>query len=292
MESVLESVRKQNTDQMRANLKRRRAFSKFMVGLTVISMLLALTPLFSILGYVIVKGFPALSLSFFTELPAPPGEIGGGMANGIVGTFTLLGIASVIGIPVGLMAGIFLSEYGRNRFGKLVSFLTDIMLGVPSIVVGIVVYALVVLAMGGFSAYAGGIALAFIMIPAVTRTTEEMLKLVPNHIREAGLALGIPKWRVIMLIILPTALRGIITGIMLAVARVSGETAPLLFTAFGNMYWNQSLNEPIASMPVLVFNYAISPYKEWQAQAWAGALTLILIVLVLNVSARLITRKR
>ncbi|MBN6187426.1 phosphate ABC transporter permease PstA [Aneurinibacillus sp. BA2021] len=277
---------------MRANLKRRRAFSKFMVGLTVISMLLALTPLFSILGYVIVKGFPALSLSFFTELPAPPGEIGGGMANGIVGTFTLLGIASVIGIPVGLMAGIFLSEYGRNRFGKLVSFLTDIMLGVPSIVVGIVVYALVVLAMGGFSAYAGGIALAFIMIPAVTRTTEEMLKLVPNHIREAGLALGIPKWRVIMLIILPTALRGIITGIMLAVARVSGETAPLLFTAFGNMYWNQSLNEPIASMPVLVFNYAISPYKEWQAQAWAGALTLILIVLVLNVSARLITRKR
>lgn len=214
------------------------------------------------------------------------------MANGILGTFTLIGIASAIGVPVGLMAGIFLSEYGRNRFGKLVSFLTDIMLGVPSIVVGIVVYALVVLAMGGFSAYAGGVALAFIMIPAVTRTTEEMLKLVPNHIREAGLALGIPKWRVIMLIILPTALRGIITGIMLAVARVSGETAPLLFTAFGNMYWNQSLSEPIASMPVLVFNYAISPYKEWQAQAWAGALTLILIVLVLNVSARLVTRKR
>lgn len=292
MESALENVRKQNTNQLRANLGRRRAFSKFMVGLTIISMLLALTPLFSILGYVIVKGFPALSLSFFTQLPAPPGEIGGGMANGIIGTFTLIGIASAIGVPVGLMAGIFLSEYGRNRFGKLVSFLTDIMLGVPSIVVGIVVYALVVLAMGGFSAYAGGVALAFIMIPAVTRTTEEMLKLVPNHIREAGLALGIPKWRVIMLIILPTALRGIITGIMLAVARVSGETAPLLFTAFGNMYWNQSLNEPIASMPVLVFNYAISPYKEWQAQAWAGALTLILIVLVLNVSARLITRKR
>ncbi|MFT9850413.1 phosphate ABC transporter permease PstA [Aneurinibacillus sp. REN35] len=292
MESVLESVRKQNANQLRANLGRRRAFSKFMVGLTIISMLLALTPLFGILGYVIVKGLPALSLSFFTQLPAPPGEIGGGMANGILGTFTLIGIASAIGVPVGLMAGIFLSEYGRNRFGKLVSFLTDIMLGVPSIVVGIVVYALVVLSMGGFSAYAGGVALAFIMIPAVTRTTEEMLKLVPNHIREAGLALGIPKWRVIMLIILPTALRGIITGIMLAVARVSGETAPLLFTAFGNMYWNQSLNEPIASMPVLVFNYAISPYKEWQAQAWAGALTLILIVLVLNVSARLITRKR
>lgn len=292
MESVLESVKKQKMNKLNAKLGRRRAFSSFMVGLTILSMILALTPLFSILGYVLVKGIPALNVAFFTELPAPPGEAGGGMANGIVGTFTLIGLASLIGVPVGLMAGVFLSEYGRNRFGKLVSFLTDIMLGVPSIVVGIVVYALVVLWMGGFSAYAGGVALAFIMIPAVTRTTEEMLKLVPNHIREAGLALGIPKWRVIMLIILPTALRGIITGIMLAVARVSGETAPLLFTAFGNMYWNQSLNEPIASMPVLVFNYAISPYAEWQAQAWAGALTLILIVLVLNVSARLVTRKR
>jgi phosphate transport system permease protein len=292
MESVLESVKKQKTNKLNAKLGRRRAFSSFMVSLTILSMLLALTPLFSILGYVLVKGIPALNFAFFTELPAPPGEAGGGMANGIVGTFTLIGLASLIGVPVGLMAGVFLSEYGRNRFGKFVSFLTDIMLGVPSIVVGIVVYALVVLWLGGFSTYAGGIALAFIMIPAVTRTTEEMLKLVPNHIREAGLALGIPKWRVIMLIILPTALRGIITGIMLAVARVSGETAPLLFTAFGNMYWNKSLNEPIASMPVLVFNYAISPYAEWQAQAWAGALTLILIVLVLNVSARLVTRKR
>lgn len=292
MESVLESVKKQKTNKLNAKLGRRRVFSTFMVSLTILSMLLALTPLFSILGYVLVKGIPALNFAFFTELPAPPGEAGGGMANGIVGTFTLIGLASLIGVPVGLMAGVFLSEYGRNRFGKFVSFLTDIMLGVPSIVVGIVVYALVVLWMGGFSAYAGGVALAFIMIPAVTRTTEEMLKLVPNHIREAGLALGIPKWRVIMLIILPTALRGIITGIMLAVARVSGETAPLLFTAFGNMYWNKSLNEPIASMPVLVFNYAISPYAEWQAQAWAGALTLILIVLVLNVSARLVTRKR
>jgi phosphate transport system permease protein len=292
MESVLENVKKERVNRLSAKLGRRRAFSAFMVSLTILSMILALTPLFSILGYVLVKGFSALNLAFFTELPAPPGEVGGGMANGIVGTFTLLGLASAIGVPVGLMAGIFLSEYGRNRFGKFVSFLTDIMLGVPSIVVGIVVYALVVLAMGGFSAYAGGVALAFIMIPAVTRTTEEMLKLVPNHIREAGLALGIPKWRVIMLIILPTALRGIITGVMLAIARVAGETAPLLFTAFGNMYWNKSLNEPIASMPVLVFNYAISPYAEWQAQAWAGALTLILIVVVLNVSARLITRKR
>jgi phosphate transport system permease protein len=292
METALENVKKAKANKLNAKLGRRRTFSAFMVTLTVISMILALTPLFSILGYVFVKGFSALNISFFTELPAPPGEVGGGMANGIIGTFTLIGLASAIGVPIGMMAGIFLSEYGRNRFGKLVSFLTDILLGVPSIVVGIVVYALVVLSMGGFSAYAGGIALAFIMIPAVTRTTEEMLKLVPNHIREAGLALGIPKWRVILLIIVPTALRGIITGIMLAIARVAGETAPLLFTAFGNMYWNKSLHEPIASMPVLVFNYAISPYKEWQAQAWAGALTLIMIVVVLNVSARLVTRKR
>ncbi|BAU26157.1 phosphate ABC transporter membrane protein 2 (PhoT family) [Aneurinibacillus soli] len=292
MESVLKSSKGVGFEKSTARLSRRQAQSKIMVGMTIISMILALTPLFSILGYVLVKGVSALNFDFFTELPAPPGEIGGGMANGIVGTFILLGLASVIGIPVGLMAGIFLSEYGRNRFGKFVSFLTDIMLGVPSIVVGIVVYGLVVLMMGGFSAYAGGMALAFIMIPAVTRTTEEMLKLVPNHMREAGLALGIPQWRVIMKIILPTALRGIITGVMLAIARVAGETAPLLFTAFGNMYWSHSLNQPIASMPVLIFNYAISPYAEWQAQAWAGALTLIMMVILLNVTARVITRKR
>lgn len=292
MESVLKSSNNVGFEKSNIRLGRRQTKSKVMVGLTILSMILALIPLFSILGYVLVKGISALNFDFFTELPAPPGEVGGGMANGIVGTFILLGLASVIGIPVGLMAGIFLSEYGRNRFGKFVSFLTDIMLGVPSIVVGIVVYGLVVLAMGGFSAYAGGVALAFIMIPAVTRTTEEMLKLVPNHMREAGLALGIPQWRVIMKIILPTALRGIITGVMLAIARVAGETAPLLFTAFGNMYWNHSLNQPIASMPVLIFNYAISPYAQWQAQAWAGALTLILMVILLNVTARVITRKR
>ncbi|WP_047154520.1 phosphate ABC transporter permease PstA [Aneurinibacillus tyrosinisolvens] len=292
MDAAIQDAKRKKADRLSAKIGKRRAFSSFMVALTVLSMMLALTPLFSILGYVIVKGASALNLSFFTHLPAPPGEIGGGMANGIIGTFILIGLASVIGIPIGLMSGIFLSEYGRNRLGKLVSFLTDILLGVPSIVVGIVVYALVVLSMGGFSAYAGGIALAFIMLPAVTRTTEEMLKLVPNNIREAGLALGIPKWRVILLIILPTALRGIITGVMLAIARVAGETAPLLFTAFGNMYWNKTLNEPIASMPVLIFNYAISPYASWKAQAWAGALTLILMVVILNVSARLLTRKR
>ncbi|WP_082732313.1 phosphate ABC transporter permease PstA [Tepidibacillus decaturensis] len=274
------------------SLKNRKIKSKIMVVLTVIATLTALIPLFSIFGYVIMKGLPALNLGFFINTPTPPGVEGGGIANAIIGTFTLILIASIIGIPVGLMSGIFLSEYGRNRLGKSISFLTDILIGVPSIVVGIVVYTLLVISMGGFTAIAGGVALAFIMIPAVTRTTEEMLKLIPSDIREAGLALGLPKWRVILFIVLPSAMRGIVTGIMLAVARVSGETAPLLFTAFGNIYFSRTLLEPMASIPVQVFNYAISPYADWKAQAWAGALVLILLILVLNVSARFLTRSR
>ncbi|MFZ5627243.1 MAG: phosphate ABC transporter permease PstA [Bacillota bacterium] len=277
---------------MKNNLKQRKIVSSLMLFITFLATITALVPLFGIFGYVLMKGFSALNWDFFTSLPAPPGETGGGMANGIIGSFTLIGLATGLGVPFGLLTGIFLSEYGNNRFGRLVSFFTDILLGVPSIVVGIVVYTLVVLAMGGFSAYAGGIALAIIMYPAVTRTTEEMLKLVPNNIREAGLALGVPKWRVILQVVLPSAIRGILTGIMLAIARVSGETAPLLFTAFGNLHWSRSLSEPIASLPVLVFNYAISPYATWKAQAWAGALTLILIVLVLNASARLFISKK
>ncbi|KXG42897.1 hypothetical protein U473_01780 [Tepidibacillus decaturensis] len=277
---------------MMKSLKNRKIKSKIMVVLTVIATLTALIPLFSIFGYVIMKGLPALNLGFFINTPTPPGVEGGGIANAIIGTFTLILIASIIGIPVGLMSGIFLSEYGRNRLGKSISFLTDILIGVPSIVVGIVVYTLLVISMGGFTAIAGGVALAFIMIPAVTRTTEEMLKLIPSDIREAGLALGLPKWRVILFIVLPSAMRGIVTGIMLAVARVSGETAPLLFTAFGNIYFSRTLLEPMASIPVQVFNYAISPYADWKAQAWAGALVLILLILVLNVSARFLTRSR
>jgi phosphate transport system permease protein len=292
MDNVAERQEVYRMKTKSTTLKRRKAVNSIMIGLTIVATLLALTPLFSILGYVVVKGAGSLNLAFFTDLPAPPGEAGGGMANGIVGTFVLIGIASIIGVPFGMMAGIFLSEYGRNRFGRIVSFLTDILLGVPSIVIGIVVYTFMVLTMGGFTAYAGGVALAFIMVPAVTRTTEEMLKLVPNSIREAGLALGIPHWRVILFVVLPTSLRGIITGIMLAVARISGETAPLLFTAFGNMYWSTTLRQPIASLPVQVFNYAISPYKQWKDQAWAGALTLIIIVILLNIFARLVTRKR
>ncbi|TCS83539.1 phosphate ABC transporter permease PstA [Tepidibacillus fermentans] len=274
------------------SLKGRKIKSALMISITVIFTIAALIPLFSIFGYVLAKGLPALNIDFFTQLPAPAGEPGGGMAQAIIGTLILIILASLIGIPIGLMAGIYLSEYGRNRLGKIISFLTDILIGVPSIVVGIVVYTLLVIPMGGFTAIAGGVALAIIMIPAVTRTTEEMLKLIPNDIREAGLALGLPKWRVILFIVIPSALRGIVTGVMLAVARVSGETAPLLFTAFGNSYFSTSLLQPMASLPVQVYTYATSPYKDWQAQAWAGALTLILLVLLFNVSARFLTRQR
>ncbi|MBO8171853.1 MAG: phosphate ABC transporter permease PstA [Bacillaceae bacterium] len=274
------------------SLSARKVKNVTMIGLTVIGTILALIPLFSIFAYVIARGMPAINIDFFTELPKPLGEEGGGMVNAIVGTLIVVGISGLIGIPVGIMSGIFLSEYGRNRFGRFISFLTDVLLGVPSIVVGIFVYVLLVLAMGGFSAYAGGIALSILMIPAVTRTTEEMLKLIPSHIREAGLALGLPKWRVILFIVLPSATRGIVTGVMLAIARVMGETAPLLFTAFGNRYWHSSLSDPIATLPVQIFTYAISPYKEWQAQAWAGALTLIVIVLIFNILARVITYRK
>jgi len=277
---------------MMKSLKGRKLKSNIMVGISLLFTIIALIPLFSIFGYVLVKGLPALNFSFFTHLPVPAGEVGGGMAHAIIGTLILITLASVIGVPVGLMAGIFLSEYGRNRLGKLISFLTDILIGVPSIVVGIVVYTFIVLNMGGFTAVAGGVALAIIMIPAVTRTTEEMLKLIPNDIREAGLALGLPKWRVILFIVIPSSMQGIVTGVMLAVARVSGETAPLLFTAFGNAYFSTTLLQPMASLPVQVYTYATSPYKDWQAQAWAGALTLILLVLFLNISARFLTRQR
>ncbi len=274
------------------SLSARKAKNVTMISLTVIGTLLALIPLFSIFAYVLTRGLPAINIDFFTQLPKPLGEEGGGMVNAIAGSIIVVGISGLIGIPVGIMSGIFLSEYGRNRFGRSISFLTDVLLGVPSIVVGIFVYVLLVLAMGGFSAYAGGIALSILMIPAVTRTTEEMLKLIPSHIREAGLALGLPKWRVTLFIVLPSALRGIVTGVMLAIARVMGETAPLLFTAFGNRYWHASLNDPIATLPVQIFTYAISPYKEWQAQAWAGALTLIVIVLIFNILARVITYRK
>lgn len=264
-----------------------------MLSIFVAATIIALVPLFGVLGYVLNNGLGALNIQFFTNLPKAMGLSGGGMANAIVGTLIMVSIASLIGIPVGILAGIYLTEYDRHSwFSTAVRFATDVLTGIPSIIVGIVIYTAVVLKMGNFSALAGGLALAIIMIPLIIRSTEEMLKLVSHSIREAGYALGISKGKTILKIVLPTAAKGIITGAMLAIARVSGETAPLLFTALGNQYWARSLNEPIASLPVQIFQYATSPYKEWHQLAWAGSLVLILMIIIINLAARFAFRSR
>lgn len=254
--------------------------------------LLAIIPLGSVLYYVTARGIGGINLDFFTELPKPVGETGGGMANAIVGTLKLVFLACVFGIPPGVLAGVYLAEFGHGPFGKWVRFCADVMSGVPSITIGIFVYSLVVLTTKQFSAFAGGIALAVLMLPTVTRTTEELLRLVPESLREAALGLGLPKWRATLRVMLRTAAPGIATGVMLAVARVAGETAPLLFTAFNNRFWASGFNEPTASLPVNIYTYAVSPYEEWHRQAWAAALVLLLMVLILNVSARLLVRNR
>jgi len=264
-----------------------------MLGLFIAATIIALIPLFGVLGYVVKNGLSALNLGFFINLPKAMGLPGGGMANAILGTLIMVLIASLIGIPIGILAAIYLTEYDRHSWlSTAVRFATDVLTGIPSIIVGIVIYTAVVLKMGNFSALAGGLALAIIMIPLIIRSTEEMLKLVSHSIREAGYALGISQGKTILRIVLPTAAKGIITGAMLAVARIAGETAPLLFTALGNQYWARSLNEPIASLPVQIFQYATSPYKEWHQQAWAGSLVLILIVIILNLVARFAFRSR
>jgi len=248
------------------------------------AVVLVLLPLGAIFGYLVYKGIGSINWAFLTQTPKPVGEVGGGMANAIAGTAYILLIASVIGVPIGIGAGIFLAEYGRNRLGNLVRFTSDVLNGVPSIVVGIVAYGIVVLSQGHFSALAGGVALSIMMIPTIARTTEEMLLLVPNTVREAAYGLGVSRWRTTLSITLRTATSGVITGVMLAFARVAGETAPLLFTAFGNQYWNWNLNQPTAALSLQVFTYAISPFDEWHRQAWAGALILIVLI-VLSVSA-------
>ncbi|HBW34590.1 phosphate ABC transporter permease PstA [Desulfosporosinus sp. BICA1-9] len=271
----------------------RKSVNWIMLSIFIFATIIALIPLFGVLGYVVEHGFRALSLDFFLNLPKAMGLSGGGMANAIVGTLIMVLIASLIGIPIGILAAIYLTEYDRHSWLSVgVRFATDVLTGIPSIIVGIVIYTAVVLKMGNFSALAGGLALAIIMIPLIIRSTEEMLKLVSHSIREAGYALGISKGKTILRIILPTAAKGIITGAMLAVARVAGETAPLLFTALGNQYWARSLNEPMASLPVQIFQYATSPYKEWHQQAWAGSLVLISLVIILNLSARFAFRSR
>ncbi len=273
--------------------RRRYYYRKFksdlMMGLTVLATIITLVPLFLVLGNLISKGASSVNLAFFTHMPAPVGEKGGGMANAIAGTLEVVALAGLIGIPIGVGAGLYLAEHSASRIAQAVRFAADVMMGVPSIVIGIFAYAVVVRPMGGFSTLAGSVALAIIMIPIVTRTTEDMVKLVPHELREASLALGVPQWRTTLSVVARTAMAGIATGVILAIARVAGETAPLLFTAFGNRFWSTSLTEPIATLTVQVYTYAISPFPDWQRQAWAGALVLTGIVLALEVGVRWIT---
>lgn len=273
-------------------LRYRKTKSNIILILCVLMALLTILPLLYIFIYTTASGFKFLSLDFIMEMPKPVGETGGGMANAIVGTLILIGISSVIGIPVGILAGIYVAEYSGGLFSNFIKFVTDVLSGIPSIVIGIFAYTIVVMPMGGFSALSGGIALGIIMIPTVIRITEEMLKLVPQSIREASLALGISRWKTTLNIVLKTAMSGIITGILLAIARIAGETAPLLFTAFGNQYFSTALDEPIASLPIQIYNYAKSPYTDWHEQAWAGALILILLVFIINLVVRFFTRNK
>jgi phosphate transport system permease protein len=276
----------------RQNHEWRKFKSALASAIAFISAVLVITPLGLVFVYLVLKGASSLNWSFFTHLPAPVGAVGGGMANAIVGSLELLALAGLIGIPVGVLGGVYLAEYGSARINSILRFLADVLNGVPSITWGVVVYGLVVLRFKGFSAYAGGLALGLIMIPLILRTTEEVVLLVPNGYREASLALGVSRWKTIVHIVMKTASKGIITGILLALARVGGETAPLLFTAFGNRFWNHSLSEPIAALPLQVFTYAISPYDDWHRQAWAGALVLVSGIFCVNVLVRILTRGR
>jgi phosphate transport system permease protein len=276
---------------MQTMYARRYATNAVMTTLTAACAFFAVAVLVLILGYIAYRGIGAISFQFLVETPKPVGE-GGGIGNAILGSLILLGMASVVGMPFGIATGIYLAEYGAGRFAGLVRFLTDTLTGIPSILVGVFVYTIIVLPMKQFSAMAGGIALAIIMIPIVARTTEEMIRLVPASLREGALALGAPQWRVTLGVVLPAAASGIVTGAMLAVARVSGETAPLLFTAFGSRFFNVYLDQPMASLTVQIYNYAISPYDEWHAQAWAATLILMTLILVINITVRFFTRRK
>ena len=270
---------------------RRKLFSKFVVVLCGTSVVVALIPLSFIFFYVIQQGFSSLSWDFFTKMPKPVGESGGGMANAIVGTLILIGLASLFAIPVGLISGVYLSEYPRSGLATAVRFTADVLNGIPSIVIGIFAYGLAVLPVKHFSALAGGVALGFMMVPIITRTTEELLNLVPQTLREGALALGATRARAAFAVMLPAALPGIMTGILVSLARIAGETAPLLFTAFSNRYWSTSLSQPIASLTVQIYTYAISPYDDWHRQAWAGAFVLVAVVFTFSVLSRVVTRR-
>jgi phosphate transport system permease protein len=276
----------------RGNHTRRRLTNHLASGLAVLSTVMVVAPLVAIFLYLIYKGASSLNLAFFTELPKPVGIKGGGMANSIAGSGVILGLASLMGVPIGIASGIYLAEFGRGKmFANAVRFTADVLNGVPSIVMGISIYALIVLPQKHFSALAGGVALGIMMIPTITRTTEEMLLMVPNSVREAALGLGVPNWRSVLSITLRTASPGIITGCMLAFARVAGETAPLLFTAFGSSFWPGGLGEPIAALPLQIYVYAISPYDDWHRLAWAGSLVLIVLIVVAVALVRWVTSR-
>jgi phosphate transport system permease protein len=269
----------------------RRITDHAMTGIAVLTVVLVLAPLIAIFGYLVYRGVGSINWAFLTQVPKPPGEVGGGMANAIVGSIFILGTASIIGVPLGIGAGIYLAEFGRNRFGSAIRFTADVLNGVPSIVIGIVAYAIVVLRQGHFSALAGGVALAIMMVPTISRTTEEMLLLVPQALREAAYGLGVPRWRTTLSITLRTATSGVITGVMLAFARVAGETAPLLFTALGNEFWSLRLNQPTAALPLQIYRYALSPYDDFHRQAWAGALVLIVLIVTAVAAVRFVVRR-
>jgi phosphate transport system permease protein len=261
-------------------------------GASFLAAVLVILPLGLVFFYLLISGIGSVNLDFFTHMPKPVGEAGGGMVNAIIGSGELLALAAIIGVPIGVLGGVYLAEYGTAHTNALLRFIADVLNGVPSIIWGVVVYGLVVLRFKSFSAYAGGLALGLMMIPLIMRTTEEVLLLVPNGYREASLALGINRWKTIVHIVMKTASKGIITGVLLAFARVAGETAPLLFTAFGNRFWNSSLSEPIAALPLQIFTYAISPYDDWHRQAWAGALVLVVLIFLVNITVRFLTRGR
>jgi phosphate transport system permease protein len=279
----MEQVLRQNS--------RRQLTNKIMTSLMALCAILAVTVLVLILGYIAYRGLAAINFHFLIDTPKPVGE-GGGIGNAIVGTLILLALASSIGLPLGIAGGIYLAEFGSGWFARVVRFVTDTLTGVPSIIVGVFAYTIIVLPQKHFSTLAGGVALAVVMIPIVTRTTEEMIRLVPTSLREGALALGAPQWKVTLGVVLPAAASGIATGAMLAIARVSGETAPLLFTAFGSRFFNFHLDQPMASLTVQIYNYAISPYDEWHAQAWAATLVLVTLILTINIIVRFFTRKK
>jgi phosphate transport system permease protein len=277
-------------DALSGRDRRRRIISTLLLGGTGLAAVLTVLPLVLIFFHLMRAGLGSLNPEFFTNVPAPVGESGGGVGNGVLGTFILVGLAGVMGLPVAIGAGIYLAEAEGGKLANVIRFITDVMNGIPSIVIGIFVWAWIVVAVGGFSAFAGGVALAIMLLPMVTRTTEEMVRLVPRELKEGALALGFTRWRTTLGVVLPAARSGILTGVLVALARIAGETAPLLFTAFGNPFWSSDLGRPIAALPVQIFQYAISPYEEQHRQAWAASLLLIALVLAVSLTARFLIR--